>query len=235
VSVREILKSLKARPWICSEVRVLHLPRSVTVVPSWGISCTKRRPAPFCKGWPHCHGPPNLKICTELQSGHKLPVPAGTAWHAMSSVIATVTSYVCSVCDKGFGSAFISCVRHITSGRNNQCRDRGAQVMPVTSTVGRHDRNVGGRQSQAPRADRYSDQGSSNDSESDLEPGAGDPESGYSHISKRYPSYPHYISIKYPFHIHVISLHIQRYPTSYPVIEDMAFVIEDMAFGFYGF
>jgi hypothetical protein len=40
----------------------------------------------------------------------------------------------------------------------------------------------------------------------------------------------------------VISLHIQRYPTSYPVIEDMAFLIEDMAFliedmafGFYGF
>ena len=169
--------------------------------------------------------------------GQTAAVPAGTqaARHAMSSVIATVTSYVCSVCDKGFGSAFISCVRHITCGRNNRCRDRGAQVMPVTSTVGRHDRNVGGRQSQAPRADRYSDQGSSNDSESDLEPGAGDPESGYSHISKRYPSYPHYISIKYPFHIHVISLHIQRYPTSYPAIEDMAFFIEDMAFGFYGF
>jgi hypothetical protein len=33
----------------------------------------------------------------------------------------------------------------------------------------------------------------------------------------------------------VISLHIQRYPTSYPAIEDMAFFIEDMAFGFYGF
>jgi hypothetical protein len=83
---------------------------------------------------------------------------------------------------------------------------------------------------QATHADRYSDQGSSNDSESDLEPGAGDPspESGYSHISKRYPSYPHYISIKYPFYIHVISLHIQRYPMSYPVIEDMVFPIEDI-------
>jgi hypothetical protein len=111
---------------------------------------------------------------------------------AMSAVIATITTYVCSICGRGFGSAFSSCVKHVSSGRINQCRARGAQVVPVTNNVGRRDRNVGGRQSHAALAphvdrdsDRDSDHGSSrNDSESQLEPGAGDPESGYAPISK---------------------------------------------------
>jgi len=36
--------------------------------------------------------------------------------------------------------------------------------------------------------------------------------------------------IHFKFDIHVISFNIQRYPTSYPAIEDMAFRIEDMTF-----
>jgi hypothetical protein len=121
---------------------------------------------------------------------------------SQSSAIATVTIFVCSVCDKGFGT-HLSCVKHVASGKYNQCRDRRAVVLPVTRTVGRHDRNVGGRQSHADshgetHADRDSDQGSSNDRDSDLEPGAGDPESGY-------PTYPRDI-LSYPQDIHEISI-----------------------------
>jgi hypothetical protein len=73
-------------------------------------------------------------------------------------------------------------------------------------TIGRHDRNVGGRQSHADsHADRDSDQGSSNDSDSDLEPGACDPESGYSTYPSDILSYPHDILL----HIHSISI---QYP-----------------------
>ncbi len=53
-------------------------------------------------------------------------------------------------------------------------------------------------------ADRVSDQGSSNDSESDLEPGAGDPESGYPHIqgiSFHIHTTSCFISMRYPFNI----------------------------------
>ncbi len=46
----------------------------------------------------------------------------------------------------------------------------------------------------APHADRDSEHNSSYDSELDLEPGAGDPVSGYPHISKRYP----FIFTRYP-------------------------------------
>ena len=71
-----------------------------------------------------------------------------------ATLIATVTTYVCSVCDKAFGSNYTSCAKHIACGRYNRCRDHGAQVKPLTSTVGRHDRNVAGRQAQAPRLTR---------------------------------------------------------------------------------
>jgi hypothetical protein len=66
---------------------------------------------------------------------------------SMSAVIATITTYVCSICGRGFGSAFSNCVKHVSRGRINQCRASGAQVVPVTHNVGRRDRNVGGRQS----------------------------------------------------------------------------------------
>lgn len=66
----------------------------------------------------------------------------------MASVIATVTTFVCSVCDKSFGN-YTSCARHTASGKFNLCRAAGASVVPVPNIVSRHDRNVGGRQAHA--------------------------------------------------------------------------------------
>ncbi len=62
------------------------------------------------------------------------------------SLIATVEIYVCSQCDKAFGSDYSSCVRHIACGKINRCREHGATVERLTNIVSRHDRNVGGRQ-----------------------------------------------------------------------------------------
>ena len=71
-------------------------------------------------------------------------------------MIAAVTTFVCSVCDKAFGSNYASCAKHTACGRNNPCRAQGARPEPRTNIVGRQDRNVGGRhvggmpQAQAP-------------------------------------------------------------------------------------
>ena len=62
------------------------------------------------------------------------------------SLIATVEIYVCSICDKAFGSDYSSCMRHISCGRVNRCRELGATVKRLTNIVSRYDRNVGGRQ-----------------------------------------------------------------------------------------
>lgn len=62
------------------------------------------------------------------------------------SLIATVEIYVCSVCDKPFGSDYSSCARHASCCRYNRCRKPGATVKRLTNIVSRHDRNVGGRQ-----------------------------------------------------------------------------------------
>ena len=62
------------------------------------------------------------------------------------SLIAAVEICVCSICDKAFGSDYSSCVRHISCGRVNRCRELGATVKRLTNIVSRHDRNVGGRQ-----------------------------------------------------------------------------------------
>ena len=140
--------------------------------------------------------------------------------------------------DSEFDSWFATrrVLKHVASGRNNHCRARGAQVKPVTSIVGRHDRNVGGRQSHAeaasaPHADRESDQGSSNDSgpESDIDPG--DPEPGYPNIFIEILWYPQHILI----HIHEIfflypqrSFHIQRNPSLISEHKNMSFLIENM-------
>ena len=51
----------------------------------------------------------------------------------------------------GEGSNYASCGKHTACGKYNRCRDQGATVLPLTNTVGRHDRHVGGRQAQAPR------------------------------------------------------------------------------------
>ena len=109
----------------------------------------------------------------------------------------TVTTYVCSVCDKAFGSNFASCAKHTACGKYNRCRDKGATVKPVTTTVGRHDRNVGGRQAQAPRPPQPDSDMSEADEgaggvEPEDEPEAGPPETGfYPVISNRYPNYIH--------------------------------------------
>jgi hypothetical protein len=127
--------------------------------------------------------------------------------HRMSSLIATVTTYVCSVCDKAFGSNYASCAKHTACGKYNRCRDQGATVLPLTNTVGRHDRHVGGRQAQAPRPPQpdsdvnEADEGAGGDEPADEpedEPETGPQETGcYPIISKSYPN-------KYPF----ITLHI---------------------------
>ena len=62
------------------------------------------------------------------------------------SLIAAVEICVCSICDKAFGSDYSSCMRHISCGKINRCREHGATVKPLTNIVSRHDRNVGGRQ-----------------------------------------------------------------------------------------
>ena len=62
------------------------------------------------------------------------------------SLIATVEIYVCSKCDKAFGSDYSSCAKHVACGRYNRCRELGATVKRLTNIVSRHDRNVGGRQ-----------------------------------------------------------------------------------------
>ena len=72
-----------------------------------------------------------------------------TATPGMASVIATVTTFVCSVCDKAFGN-YTSCAKHTASGKANRCRAAGASVVLVPNIVGRHDRNVGGRHAHAP-------------------------------------------------------------------------------------
>ena len=72
-----------------------------------------------------------------------------TATPGMASVIATVTTFVCSVCDKAFGN-YTSCAKHTASGKTNRCRAAGASVVLVPNIVGRHDRNVGGRHAHAP-------------------------------------------------------------------------------------
>jgi hypothetical protein len=58
------------------------------------------------------------------------------------------------LCDKAFGCNYASCAKHTACGiykLYNRCRDQGATVLPLTNTVGRHGRHVGGRQAQAPR------------------------------------------------------------------------------------
>ena len=72
---------------------------------------------------------------------------------ARQSLIATVEIYVCSQCDKAFGSDYSSCVRHIACGKINRCREHGATVKRLTNIVSRHDRNlnVGGRQAHLQR------------------------------------------------------------------------------------
>ena len=62
----------------------------------------------------------------------------------MASVLATIKTFVCSVCDKAF-DAYGSCAKHTSSGRVNPCRREGATVKEITNIVGVHDRNVGGR------------------------------------------------------------------------------------------
>ena len=124
-----------------------------------------------------CKKKPNLR-------GPVAPL-SGSGSTGMSSLIATVTTYACSACGKGFGT-YSSCCKHARSGRVNQCRDRGATVLPVTTLVSRHDRNVAGRHAAPiPHADRDSED-VLYDRESDTEPGPADPasESGYPHISK---------------------------------------------------
>jgi hypothetical protein len=63
----------------------------------------------------------------------------------MASVpLATIKTFVCSVCDKAFGT-YASCAKHTSSGRWNPCKSKGATVKDVTNIVGLNDRNVGGR------------------------------------------------------------------------------------------
>ena len=119
----------------------------------------------------------------------------------MSSVIATVRTYACSVCGKGFGSAYSSCAKHVSSGRVNLCRVSRAFVMPLQTIVSRHDRSVAGRQAAAGLCDY--------DCESDPEPGPADPASE--------PGYPN-ISQTYPNHIQMISIYIQK---RYPLVSSM--------------
>ncbi len=99
----------------------------------------------------------------------------------MSSLIATVTIYAC---DKALGSSFASCSKHVSCGRVNLCRDRGAFVKTVPTIVSRHDRNVADRRAAPiPDADREAEQGSY-DCESEPEPADPASESGYAHISQ---------------------------------------------------
>ena len=101
----------------------------------------------------------------------------------MASVIATVTTFVCSVCDKSFGN-YTSCARHTASGKFKLCRAAGASVVPVPNIVSRHDRNVGGRQAHAPGPARIpqvdTDMGDPDDGAGGTEAEAGqlEPESG---------------------------------------------------------
>ena len=62
----------------------------------------------------------------------------------MASVLATIKTFVCSVCDKAFG-AYSSCAKRTRSCKFNLCRSKGATIKPVTNIVSLNDRNVGGR------------------------------------------------------------------------------------------
>jgi hypothetical protein len=116
------------------------------------------------------------------------------------SLIAAVEICVCSICDKAFGSDYSSCMRHISCGRVNRCRELGATVKRLTNIVSRHDRNVGGRQahlqpepaSAAPGPAHNPQADSDSDSDADrCDSDVGAP-AGYPH------SYPFYI-LKYPY------------------------------------
>jgi hypothetical protein len=62
----------------------------------------------------------------------------------MASVLATIKTFVCSVCDKAFGT-YASCAKHTSPGSWNPCKSKGATFKGVTNIVGLNDRNVGGR------------------------------------------------------------------------------------------
>ncbi len=103
-------------------------------------------------------------------------------------MIATITTYVCRVCDKEFGN-YSSCAKHTVSCSYNRCRDQGARVDALTNIVGRNDRNVGGRQPQPdasiPDADMSDPDDGAGEDERQLEPGQLEPyESGYPIISR---------------------------------------------------
>ena len=87
----------------------------------------------------------------------------------MASVIATVTTFqvICSVCDKAFGN-YSSCARQLC--KFNTCRAAGASGVPVPNIVGRHERNVGGRQGS--RACAHSSR------QDELDADVGDPDDG---------------------------------------------------------
>jgi hypothetical protein len=100
---------------------------------------------------------------------------------AAQSLIATVTTFVCSVCDKALSSNYSSCAKHTSCSKYNRCRDQGATVDRLTNIVGRHDRNVGGRQAQAPEL-AHNSQADADRDMSDIDDGAASgveaPESG---------------------------------------------------------
>ena len=107
---------------------------------------------------------------------------------SMSCLITTVTTIVCSAYKKAFGSAYTSCLKHVSNGKVNWCRDHGAVVEPRTSIVSRHDRKVAGRHAEPlppSHADRDSESGRY-DCESEPEPGPAVPgsDSGYPNISQ---------------------------------------------------
>ncbi len=63
------------------------------------------------------------------------------AWHLC---LPTIKTFVCSVCDKAFGT-YASCTKHKSPGSWNPRKSKGTTVKGVTNIVGLNDRNVGGR------------------------------------------------------------------------------------------
>ena len=108
------------------------------------------------------------------------------------SLIAAVEICVCSICDKAFGSDYSSCMRHISCGRVNRCRELGATVQRLTNIVSRHDRNVGGRQAHLQPEPASAAPVCRQDSDSDADRCDVGAPAGYPH------SYPFYI-LKYPY------------------------------------
>ena len=116
----------------------------------------------------------------------------------------------------GEGSNYASCAKHTACGKYNRCRDQGATVLPLTNTVGRHDRHVGGRQAQAPRPP----QPDSDVNEADEGAGRDEPEDGPEDEPETGPQEPDRLL---SYHIQKLSktLSFHKYPFHnllYPMI-----------------